>query len=138
MYDRGRQAREEFGREERGVGVFYIILRSARPRLRLGRNNGEVCVAKSFVHTRPKDACEVSDVNGQGYLATEFWLRQSSSLEVGVKKITIFISGVLVLCAAQTHVSAPSKAISGNKRRTPNLTEVVWGAFPALRVSFRC
>jgi hypothetical protein len=106
MYDGGREARKVFRREERGVGMFYNIMRSVRPRLWLCRNNGEVCVAKSFVHIRPKDACEVSDVNGQGYLATEFWLRQSSSLEVGVKKITIFISGARSYCVQPRLTSA--------------------------------
>lgn len=125
MYDRGREARKEFYRDGRGVGWFYTASRSARPRLWLGRSHGDVYVAKLFVHARAEDAYEASDVNEQGNSATEFLLRRSSSLKVGVKKITIFISDALVLCAGQTHVSAPSKAISGNKQKTPNLTEVI-------------
>ena len=31
-----------------------------------GQNHGEVYVAKLFVHARAEDACEASDVNGQG------------------------------------------------------------------------
>lgn len=48
--------------------------------------------ARLFVHARPEDACEVSDVKGQGWLGTEFWLRRSSSLDVGLKKINMFIA----------------------------------------------
>ena len=56
----------------------------------------------------------------------EFWLRQSSSLEIGLKKITIFISGARSYCMQpRPHVSAPRKAIAGNKREAPNLTEVI-------------
>lgn len=39
-----------------------------------------------------KTLVRFSDVKGQGWLVTEFWLRQSSSLDVGLKKITVFIA----------------------------------------------
>ena len=53
-------------------------------------------------------------------------MRQSASLEVGLKKITIFILDARSYCVQpKPHVSAPRKAISGNKRETPNLTEVI-------------
>jgi hypothetical protein len=54
----------------------------------------------------------------------EFWLRQSSRLEVGLKKITIFIAKRQPAQASRQRAEK-SEAISGNRRKTPNLTEVI-------------
>ena len=73
---------------KRGVlGCFYIGSRSTRPRLWQGRKKGDVYIGRLIVHARAEDACEVSDVKGQGWLVTEFWERQSSRVENGLLKV---------------------------------------------------